>query len=69
METTHIPVMDIHPDGTVTPVPTCETCRYVVRHYVGNGIPPRPRVTCRLSGVHVALLTCACGHYHRNYAA
>jgi len=69
METTHIPVMDLHADKPVTLVTTCETCYYFVRHYVGPGIPPRLKAACRLSGVRVSCANVACHEYHRGGAA
>ena len=69
MATTHIPVMDLHADKTVTLVTTCETCYYFVRRSGGTSIPPRVKAICRLSGVHVSGANIFCHKYHRGEAA
>ena len=63
MQTTHIPVMDLHTDGTVTPVPTCEACCYRFQRHVLGESPPALKVICVKTRARVGLANTACCLY------
>ena len=66
MQTTMIPVFDIHADGSVTPVPTCETCVYIEERFVGIAIPPKTVIQCHLTKKTVSLYMTGCACHTRD---